>query len=181
MRALLGLGGLASAVGVGLLAWGVRQQVAWGACHGTPRCDEPAAWPVTLGIFVLIGGGFLLAWTVASGLADRVLHPERLDIADPAQLRRVGVAGSARVLRSERSGAGSDDRPLMDVELSVEVPGRPPYLVRRRLSVPRSVAGQLSEGQRVPVLVDPDHPDRLLLEWETEPALAGAPSRNSSS
>src|SRR4030088_710292 len=99
MRAHLSLAALVMAGGAALLLWGVRQQVAWADCPGALSCVEPDSWPVTVGIFVLIGGGFFVVWTLASGLASRVLHPRWLDMQDQARLRRVGLRGRARVLR----------------------------------------------------------------------------------
>ena len=61
-------------VGVALLVWGVRQQVAWTDCARSGHCIEPAAWPVTVGIFVLVGGGFTLVWTLAVRYSSRALR-----------------------------------------------------------------------------------------------------------
>ncbi len=71
--ALLGAGGFVMVVGIALLVWGVRQQVAWADCSRSGHCIEPASWPVTVGIFVLVGGGFTLVWTVAARYSSRAL------------------------------------------------------------------------------------------------------------
>jgi hypothetical protein len=170
MRAHLSLAALVMAVGAALLLWGVRQQVAWADCPGALSCVEPDSWPVTVGIFVLIGGGFFVVWTLASGLASRVLHPRWLDMEDQARLRRVGLRGRARVLRFEGTGGSVDDDPVVDVELHVEVPGLEPYRVHQRTSVPRRRAGHLNDGTPVLVHVDPDDPQRVLVEWDARAA-----------
>ena|SRR5437763_9165155 len=173
MRTRLGLAGLAAIVGGGLLLWGVRQQVAWADCPGGRRCVEPASWPVTLGIFALIGGGFFLVWLLASGYAARALHVRWHDLEDRARLRRVGLAGSARVLRFEGTGITVDEDPVVDVELRVELPDREPYQVRQRVPVPRRHAGSLNDGTPVRVHVDPDDPRRVLVEWDARAVTGG--------
>lgn len=82
---LLGAGGLVMVVGVALLVWGVRQQVAWADCARAVHCIEPASWPVTVGIFILVGGGFTMVWTVAARYASRALHPPDQDDEEPGR------------------------------------------------------------------------------------------------
>jgi hypothetical protein len=163
MRALLALGGLGAALGVGLLGWGVRQQVAWSECQ--VRCAMPRSWPVPVGILLLVGGGFLAAWTAAAGHAGRALHPARHEIEERERLRRVGLSGTARILRSRETGISPLGDPLVEVDLAVEVDGRVPYEVRQRTAVPRRRLGRLHAGRSVPVLVDPHDPQTLVVEW----------------
>lgn len=163
MRALLALGSVVSALGLGLLVWGVRQQVAAADCGH--RCGEAEAWPVTLGILLLIGGGFLLIWSVAVGHASRVLHPAPRELEERDRLRRVGLAGTARVLDASEAGTSAAGEQLVDVELDVEVPGRAPYRVRHRTAVSRWWAWRLRVARPLPVLVDPEDPERLVVDW----------------
>jgi hypothetical protein len=87
VRGFLAIGGAVAALGVGLLVWGVRQQVAWSDCR--VHCLGRSPWPVTaLGVLLLLGGGFFMAWTAASEYAGRVLHPPELDLDERDRLRR---------------------------------------------------------------------------------------------
>jgi hypothetical protein len=81
--ALLGAGGLVMVVGVALLIWGVRQQVAWADCARGVHCIEPASWPVTVGVFTFVGGGFTMVWTLAARYASRALDPPEPDDDEP--------------------------------------------------------------------------------------------------
>jgi hypothetical protein len=162
MRPLLSLGAAVTVLGIGLLAFGVRQQITWAGC--SPRCVEPASWPVTVGILMLIGGGFLLIWTAASGYASRALHPAHHLIEERDRLRRIGLAGTARVLRAESVGTSAVGEPLVDLELDVRVSGREPYQVQHRTAAPRH-RERLYDGKPVPVMVDPEDPQHLVVEW----------------
>jgi len=164
VRPLLAIGGGAAALGFALLVWGIRAQVAWSDCQ--VHCLGRNPWPVTgVGIALLIGGVFVGLWAVVSEQAGRVLHPEHHDRQERSRLRRVGVAGTARVLKATEAGTSPVGDPVVDVELAVEVDGRAPYEVRQRTAVPRRRFDRLRAGGALPVLVDPDDPERLVVEW----------------
>jgi hypothetical protein len=171
VRALLAVGGLVIALGTGLLVWGVRQQVAGADCPG--RCGSPESWPVAVGILVLLCGGFLFLWAIANGFAARTLHSARREVEERERLRRVGVMGTARILNSEDEGTGPAGETLVSVELAVTVPGLDPYEVRHRTPVPRWLTWRLRLGRPLPVLVDPEDPHRLLVEWGRLPPRRG--------
>jgi hypothetical protein len=163
MRPFVALGVVAALLGIILLVIGVRQEVAFADCR--VRCVAPDSWPVTLGILLLVGGGFLGMWTVAADYAARALHPARHELEERDRLRRVGLSGTARVLRATEAGTSAAGEPVVDVELAVQVEGRPPYEVRQRAAVPRRRLGRMHAGRSVPVLVDPQDPQRLVVEW----------------
>jgi len=125
----------------------------------------PETLPVALGVLLLVGGAFFAAWTAAAGYAGRALHPSRHELEERARLRRIGVSGTARVRDSREAGTSPIGDPLVEVELTVELDGRAPYDVRQRTAVPRRRLGRLQAGRSVPVLVDPQDPARLVVNW----------------
>jgi hypothetical protein len=90
VRAFLALGGTVATLGIAILVWGVRQQVAWSECQ--VRCIGHNPWPVTaLGIALMAGGGFLAVWTAASDHSARVLRMDMTgDPPRPNPPRRAG-------------------------------------------------------------------------------------------
>jgi hypothetical protein len=80
------------------------------------------------------------------------------------------VHGAMEVNLSQRKAdavLSGEQSPLREkVRLRVEVPGREAYSVTLTVSVPLLKAGWVSAGGVVEVLVDPEHPDRVAIDWE---------------
>ncbi len=114
VRKLLAFGGAVATLGAGLLLWGVREQVAWSDCQ--VHCLGRNPWPMTaLGILLLVGGGFFMAWTAAAEHAGRVLHPSG---HHPDELDRPGRPARPGAPGQEAGGARQvSDRRLASVDI----------------------------------------------------------------
>jgi hypothetical protein len=70
---------------------------------------------------------------------------------------------------------GGDKTPLRErVRLRIEVPGRAAYSVTTIVAVPIMKASWILAATVVEVLVDPNHPDRVAIDWDGQHRQGGA-------
>ena len=86
--------------------------------------------------------------------------------ADQAKAQKVmtsGITGRATIRSMRDVGVVVNEMPLIEMDLQVEIPYRDPYEVTHRQVIPHSSLGALQLGETVPVLVDPQDPDSLVV------------------
>jgi hypothetical protein len=84
-----------------------------------------------------------------------------------ADMSRQGTAQMNLSSAKAESILSGELSPLrMKVRLRVEPVAGEPYPVKIKVSVPMMKAGWLRAGSTVEVLVDPDDPDRLAIDWD---------------
>ena len=66
-----------------------------------------------------------------------------------------GIVGKATIEAVVDTGARSESNPEIELEMTVELPGRAPYKVGHRKVVSQLVLHRLQPGRAVPVMVDP--------------------------
>jgi len=104
--------------------------------------------------------------------------------APSADLLEDGIRGKAKVEHVEESGwsmeanvrkgkvddvlSGEESPIRKKLTLLVEVPGRNPYTVVTKVSVPVTKASWVFAGSTVEVLVDPKDPERIAVDWNGE-------------
>jgi hypothetical protein len=104
-----------------------------------------------------------------------------LDRFTKKDLLKEGLSGTA-VLRSKPKWLGiTDDQdphslttfswPL-ELDLEVRVEGRAPYVVVQKFKVPKRWY-ELPTGLEIPVKVDPDEPNQILMDWDAFAAAGG--------
>jgi hypothetical protein len=120
----------------------------------------PVPW-ILGGLFTSAGVVGLL-WGVWSGRRDD-------------DLRRRGIPATAFVESVTDTGWKSFNLRVLKLTLLVHVPGRAPYELRHRVRIHDLYLPLIMSGNGVPVLVDPDHPERILLTL-TDGTLAAAPA-----
>lgn len=120
-----------------------------------PGQQSSNTFPIVFGFFWLALGGGLFYIGVRYGRAG----------ARDKRLREQGVRGSAVIRSYKRSEILVDGVPLYELSLEVDVPGRPRYVVKQRDYVVHSV--DVSKGADLPVFVDPDNPQDVMVDWFT--------------
>jgi hypothetical protein len=74
-----------------------------------------------------------------------------------------GIAGQATIRAPRAVGVVVNEMPLIEMDLQVEVPDRGPYEVTHRQVMPHSSLCTLKLGATVPVPVDPQDPNSLVV------------------
>jgi hypothetical protein len=77
---------------------------------------------------------------------------------------RTGIRGTATVV-SAGSNVTVNEMPRMKLKLALEVPGFPDRQVERAEIMPVFAARRMQPGLRLPVYVNPDDQDDLVLVW----------------
>jgi hypothetical protein len=74
-----------------------------------------------------------------------------------------GIAGQATVNSLADTGTLVNSAPVMELDLTVAVPGRPPYQVKHRQLVSFAAMGNFQPGKSFPVHVDQQDPSKLVI------------------
>jgi hypothetical protein len=76
---------------------------------------------------------------------------------------QVGRVGSATVMAIRDTGVTINDNPQAELDLSVALDGSAPYPVTHRQVISRIAIGGFQPGATVPVRVDPQDPQKLIV------------------
>jgi len=95
------------------------------------------------------------------------------------RLVREGLPGSATILEAQGTGVAVNHRPQVRLRLRVEVRGRPPYETEIREVLPFLGLESVGRERRVPVFVDRDDPESLMIDWNgvADAAVASVPAK----
>jgi len=74
-----------------------------------------------------------------------------------------GIAGTATVKGLNDTGTMLNNAPVMDIDLTVQVPGREPYDVKHRQLVAFAALGNFQPGKTFPVHVDQQDPTKIVI------------------
>ena len=96
----------------------------------------------------------------------------RLFGTDETSVEVSGLSGEATIVSLREGGPYVNDRPTITMELDVDLPGRDRYRAQAKQSVGRLVIGRLQPGATIPVRVDPDDPEKVVVD---EPAMLERP------
>ena len=121
------------------------------------------AFFITAGLIMLLAVGLM-----AFGMRSR---------ARAAAAKRVittGIPAVATITGLTQTGLFVNENPQVELQLQVQVPGRPPYPATRKDIVPLILLGRLNIGQPLAVKVDPANPGDVVVDWEAPAPTAEA-------
>ena len=72
------------------------------------------------------------------------------------RLEQTGIRGNAKVLQANETGTYINNQPQVWMELQVELPGRDPYFIEKKMVVPYLQIDQVRPGVVIDVTVDPE-------------------------
>jgi len=75
-----------------------------------------------------------------------------------------GPRGEATVTSVQDTGVQVNNMPMLEVGLQVSLEGRDPYAASVRQVVQRSAVPRVQPGMKVPVRVDPEHPESIAID-----------------
>ena len=123
---------------------------------------------LTAGILGVVGVVLLIiALRIAAGTAD----------AD--RVSRTGLVGTAQITGLTQTGMFLNQNPQVKLDLLVQVPGRAPYPASRKEFVPLIMLSQISPGASLPVKVDPNNPNDVVIQWDQPQATASGVAASS--
>lgn len=147
---LSGVGAVVLAVGAaGLLTW-----IGWSA-SGTAM----GGFAMTLGILAIT---FLPMGVIFAGIGFAM----RKAAQRAERLRVHGVRAVGRIANIAPTGMSINNVPQMQITLIVEVPGQSPYQATTKMLLSPYALAQVGPGAQVPLRVDPQNPNDVLIETD---------------
>lgn len=80
-------------------------------------------------------------------------------------LMHYGLRGVARIISCQMTGTEINNVPQYNMKLEIKIQNRMPYIINHTQCLSPLVAGKIKDGMEIPVLVDPQNPKKILLEW----------------
>src|SRR4051812_4819814 len=154
----------------GGLTWSERAN--WGLLIGGIAMEAAAiaffviAWAASIVRVSFIVTGVIMA---LSGLLLLVLgwgNDEEKD--DDERIRNSGISGSATIESLQATGVVVHKQPQLAMQLRLNLPGKPPYLITHKEVVPKEVADTLTPGRTLRTMSDPSDPLKVVILWDGE-------------
>ena len=99
----------------------------------------------------------------AQALQQGAAGPGMMDPAGSAALYSGGLAGSATIDGVSDTGMFVNEAPVLELDMTVTVPGREPYKAKHRQLVSHAALARFQPGAVMPVRVSPDDPQTLMI------------------
>jgi hypothetical protein len=113
-----------------------------------------------------MGAPAMAGATTMPASADSSQMDPTLRQAEKERLLTSGIEGTATVMSSKATGqTDSEGRPVYDLVLRIEIPGRQPMQGPARTGVPPDRVDRLEAGDTVTVKADPANPSSMTIDW----------------
>ena len=99
----------------------------------------------------------------ANEAMDAVQASGMMDPGGAAALYSGGIAGSATIDSLADTGMFVNEAPVLELSMTVTVPGRPPYPVKHRQLVSHAALSRFQPGSVLPVKVSAQDPNQLMI------------------
>ena len=86
-----------------------------------------------------------------------------MDPTGQAALYGSGLAGSATIDAVNDTGMFVNEAPVLELDLTVSIPGREPYKTKHRQLVSHAALARFQPGAVLPVRVSPQDPNQLMI------------------
>jgi hypothetical protein len=116
--------------------------------------------PAVAATFLIIG----VIWVLVTAALIVYAIRQRRQGEHDQWLWKSGIRGRGTLV-SARAGALINDQPQMTLELELDVPGQDRRRVRRRLIISNFAVHVMQPGLVLPVYVNPQDPDDILIVW----------------
>ncbi len=97
---------------------------------------------------------------------------------DSRRIKRFGRPAEAKVLAIGENSEGGivtiNNQPLLNLQLEVHDGATPPYVVSLDTIIPRSAVPQFQPGVVIPIKIDPQDPQKVIVDWQR--GASGAPT-----
>lgn len=105
--------------------------------------------------------------TTMPASADSTQYDPQARQAEKERLLATGVTGTATVTSARATGdVDSEGRPVYDLMLTIQIPGRQPMHGPARTGVPPERVEQLEVGDTVTIKADANNPSVMTIDWE---------------
>jgi hypothetical protein len=154
-----------------------------GSFSGSTLSRYTGKWLIGVGVFELLlaagfvagallvpGGGFGLILTAAIlgvvGLGLLVFGiRSRAKAAEADRIEATGLVGTGTITGMTQTGMFLNENPQIRLQMRIEVQGRAPYVVEHAEFIPLMLLSRVGMGAVLPVKVDRDDPNEVVVEW----------------
>jgi hypothetical protein len=118
----------------------------------------------------LLREGFYLTAAILGGVGLLILlwaNRMRRGYEEAQRIRTQGIAGQGRVVNMRQTGAYLNEQPQVELTLEVTTPMHGAYQTTLKEWIPLIMLGRLTSGAPLPVKVDPNNQQRVVIEWDS--------------